>query len=355
MSSYLNENLHELFKYIQNLQQQQENPASYGSFLQQQAVSLLPVWNALQQREFSPAQKKAFDQASSAYLKMLQNLTKQNLPSALKEIEQSVEALTPLTFQENAPLQLASLNYEILLLQDAPTISGLQKLLAQFDQLQVSKEQTKLLNEIKELLKRSLKELQNNQLEGSRFFLLTGLSHVEALVGSKASTPVAILNDALGQASRTLQLFSLKDFMQAKSHQQEDLHEILTQQLQAALEKSLPFIPVVLEEQKKLYHQTGNPNARCQESPWDQVIPFFDRGYQMAKKAAAQFSPLKWEQTVQDWQQALNLLINPPQPNLQPEKSSSSQNLSQTLGLIQEMYLQDQAQPVQEQKELHSW
>jgi hypothetical protein len=91
------------------------------------------------------------------------------------------------------------------------------------------------------------------------------------------------------------------------------------------------------------------------------VIPLFDRGYRAAQSAYKEFdnsvlnsqSIIAYqEQTLKDWQQALNLILHPPQQSASPK---TLQKWTDSVRLIQEMYLQDQSQPVQNNEELHSW
>ncbi len=139
------------------------------------------------------------------------------------------------------------------------------------------------------------------------------------------------------QANDTLQLTLLA------SKETTQIVEILKQQQKNILTQAALFIPAVLLEEEGRYHQIKD-NGRCQKTPWDQVIPLFDHGVR-----SIQSFPMILAQAITDWEQALKLLLHPPQ------EQEKSQQWDDTFRQIQEMYLQDQSEPDQSPKELHSW
>ena len=374
LASFLHNKLQGVINRINSFQNQDQpanTKASLIHYFQHQAESFIPVWNSMQQKEFTLSQKTSFDQAMNVYLNALQALSQQNSLSALKGLNQAIEALEPLTFKENIALQQAALNYNILLLQDPIPLSELQNLLAQFDQLEVDKDQTQSLEQIKENLQKSLKELEAKHALQARFFLLAGYSAIGPLLIAKETTSTRILNRALEQANRALQLFLSAELMSDESSNHSSIQSILKNQQQAVLTFAAPFIPTVLDEQNARFREPKSPSSGCQQSPWDQVIPLFDQGLQAARRADKQLNTPSYKPqdivanqklTIKNWQQALTLLLHPPKQNQSTpsngESSSSAsapQNLSETFRLIQEMYLQDQSQPEQKTQELHSW
>jgi hypothetical protein len=374
LTSFLRNHLQELIHRIQTLQDQDKQFSANRSlilYFQHQAESFLPIWNALQQKEFSPNQKTAFDQALTFYLKALQAFNPHDYSTALKELTQASETLAPLTFKENSALQQIYLNYEMIWLQESWTISDLQKLLTQLNLLNVEQNQVLSIEHIKENLRLSITELQAQHERQARFFLLAGLSELASFINPKESTSILILQQALEQAHRAMQLTLLAEFIGDESSKKTSIPTILKQQQQAILNQATLFIPTVLDEQQTRFQQARDSASSCQQSPWEQVIPLFDHGYQAAQYVAKQFSAsdlnlqdicAKQKQTINDWQQALTLLLHPPQQNQKGSSSSESssfssnpKNLAETFRLIQEMYLQDQSQPEQETQELHSW
>jgi exonuclease VII small subunit len=330
---------------------------SWLSYFRSQAESLIPVWQALQQKEFSLSQKAAFEQAFASYSNALQAFNPSNLSSAIQEWKQGIEALRPLTFQNHKNFQQARLSYEILLLQETLTVSAIKQLQAQLDALQVEQDSSAELVQTKNHLKMSLKELQAQHFLKARFFLIAGFGSFSSLIKIKNPSPASILQQALDQVYRTLQLLFLAEII-SKDLKSSDIQSILHKQQQALLTHTVPFIPSVLREQNRLF-QAKNPSSYCQQSPWEQVIPFYDRGYQAAQHAQQQLTknPLHFqaliadqEETIRNWQQALTLILHPP-----PSSPSTPQKWTETFNEIQEMYLEDQPQLKEQRKELHSW
>jgi hypothetical protein len=362
LASFLQDHLQEWIDRFNTIQNEKKKPgSSFASYFQHQAESFIPIWNALQQKEFSLNQKIAFDQALALYLSAL---NQQNLENAAKDIQQGIDSLTPLAFQDNKDLQQAYLSYQMLFMQELLTVSAIHKVLAQVDALKVAKDQAAALEHIKENLRKSLEEQKANHEVQARFFLLAGFSQMHSLFKGIKSESTIILQQAIEQANHALQLFFLSQMMPIKSAKQAPISSILKDQQHDVLLQAAPFIPAVLQEQTLHFQHAKNPANRCQQSPWDQVIPLFDRGYRAAQNADTQFSKASLEpqiiianqeQTIKSWQQALNLILHPPLQHQAPSSASAPQNLTKTFRLIQEMYLEDQAPPKQKTQELHSW
>ncbi len=362
LASFLQEHLQEWMNRLNTIEHQEQS--AFTPYFHQQAESFISIWNALQQKEFSLIKKTAFDQALALYLNALQALNQQKLADAAQELKKGIENLATLTFQNNKDLQQARLNYDILLMQESVTVSAIQKLLAQFDALKVGKDQTDILEHIKENLQTSLKEKKANHEMQAHFFLLAGFSQVHSLFTEAKTAPAPILQSAIEQANHALQLLLLSEMMPTESAKQASILSILKNQQQDVLLQAAAFIPSVLDQQTNRFQHAKNPADRCQQSPWDLAIPLFDLGYRSAENAEKQFNQTSFdpqvlianqEQTIKNWQQALNLLLHPPKPNQTPSSASAPQNLTETFRLIQEMYLEDQPQSEQKSGELHSW
>lgn len=359
LASFLHQHMQEWLKHVNEVNIQEKSAVDKTSltpYFQTQAESLAIIWNALQKKQFSLKQKEAFEQANAFYLSALQALNQQDLTSALSKWEQSIKALTLLNFQDQQELQQVRLNYEILLLQDTLTISALKNLIAQVKSLKGEKDQSTSIEQTQNHLKMSLENLQHHQPIQARFFLLAGLGQFETLLEAQKTAPAVILQQGINQASRALQLFFLSEMMETEKSKQ-----ILQSQQQSILTQVAPLIPSILADQENHFHESKDAHSSCQESPWDQVIPLYARGYQAAQRAHAQLGKASFdsqvilanqEQTIKDWQKALKLMLNPPK---QSTGAATSQQQAETVGLIQEMYLQDQSQPDQPNKELHSW
>lgn len=365
LATFLSYQLQEWMQRFQALKMQKSfsssDQTSFLAYFQDQAASLMPIWNALQQKEFSLEQKEAFAHALDFYFSARQALNRQDVDSALNNWKQGREALIPLSFQIHKDLQQIKLNYEILLLQDPITLSTVKDLLAQFESLQVETEHSRSLKQVQDYLRLSVEALQNHDSLAARFFLLAGFQPADSLSSNQKKTPATVLRQAIQQASRTLQLLLSSEMISKESAYSSLILKILKRQQSHVLTQAAPLIPSILEEQDLHFHQEKNANLSCQQFPWEQVIPLYSRGYQFAEKAQQQLdkNPLDaaviagaQEETIKNWQQALNLILNPPQPN---RGSAEPQKFTETLRLIQEMSLEDQPQPEQATEEMHSW
>jgi hypothetical protein len=361
LATYLRDRLEDFKDLVHtSLSSSKESSLAY---LQQQISSFVPIWKALQQKEFADSEKHDFEEAANAFLSAMIALNQQDLPSVMKEINKSIDSVTSLGFHENIDVQEAHLHYEVLLLQENLDLSSVQALLKQFEALKVEEEKFPLLEKIKAILKRAIEELKAGHSIDARFFLLAGFSQVDALFKTQEVTPTMILRDALDQANRSLQLLFLAEGLTNETTQRSEIIPILKTQQHDVLVQATPFIPAVLKQQNLSFHQAKDPADSCQQSPWDQVIPLFDQGHQAAQMAEKQLnrSPLNpagimnnQGQTIENWQRALNLLLHPPE-QVKQKNVPTSEQMTETIRQIQEMYLEDQSQPQQKIEELHSW
>lgn len=335
--------------------------ASWLAYFQEQAESLVPLWKALQQKDFSLDQKTAVDKSLTSFLSAMQKLKQPHFADALKDWEEAIEGLKLVAFQDLADMRHAILNYQILLLQNSPSISSLKNLLAEFESLKEGNAESASIKEIKHSLRLSLKAQQNHQPLPARFFLLAGFSPTLSLLPAEKKSPASLLQQGIDQANRALQLFFLFEMLPKEASQSFPVNQILGEQQQEILTNTAPFIPTVLKEQEKLFQQGGENNSNCQQIPWNQAIPLYDQGYRALQRSLKVLespsfdSPLiiaLTDQAIKDWQQALKLILHPPQPQ---SAGSTSQQFANTVRLLQEMYLQDQSHPAQANQEVHSW
>lgn len=362
LSTFLSIQLEQLIAEAKNLQEKQSTKP-WSSYFQQQTESLAPLWNALKDKKISPGQLPAFNSAASAFLNASKAFDKNNLTTAIESLSSASEKLSPLHFKENIPLQLTFLNYHVLLLQPTLSLSDLETVIWEVNQIKEKEDQTERLNGIRHYLQNGEEALKGRDPLKVRFFLLAGFGLLDSLLPANPLTSIGCLQKALDQASRSLELLQLSQLMPQESIQNE-LNKILLQQQQAVLTQSSLFIPAALEEQSSLFGNGSQPDLGCQQSPWDRAIPLFDHGYIAAQSgekllAGASFNSetvaAQQQQTIQDWHQALGLLKNPPRPSPTAGSSTAPKNLAETFRLIQEMYLEDQSQPEPESRELHSW
>lgn len=321
-----------------------------------------PLWEQMQQQEMDASQKQAFTEAQKSYTEALQALKEEQFSQAVKALKQSIEALTELSTADSfaTQLNLLVLHSQLLLTTEVLSSYQLQALLERQKKITPSKENAEILKQSTLTLNQAITSLKEEQYPFARFYLAVSTFLLQQLVVSHKtlSTAEKILEQALKEARQALQLSRLANLAQANTNQ-EILYWIDYFQKQT-LKIAEPFISHVLDEEKELYQNISQPvtRSRCQRKPWDQVIPLFEQGEQMAKqlqsllKMPLDLSTLSFqqEQMVMKWQLALNLLRQAPQE--QTENTSAEQqstapreaDIQEVFQTLQEMELEDRPQ-----------
>lgn len=378
VASLIRDRLQELVKRFKSFQNEnlESLKNSYFSYFTHQAEALKSLWESIQKKKLTAEQKNIVEEASTFFKNSLQDLASHDLKKSIEQFNQSIQVLSSLTFDKQTALPEIHLNYNLLLLEESFSQSAIRTLQTSVKKLKVASDQEGSLKLLIGYLQRSEKALQEKRPIVARFYLLAAGDPLTALSLDTASDPTIVLAEILEQANRALQLTFLRDLMEENSQPLTGTESILKSQQTDTLKRAALFIPAVLKAQKESYEQVLPSDSRCQESPWDQIIPLFDHGYRAAQAAEKKLLEEKIDfqtvladqkQTVKDWQQALDLLLHPPQQGAQgksgaggtgpsPSTSATSKDLNETFRLIQEMYMQDQAQPNQgPQKEMHAW
>lgn len=177
-------------------------------------------------------------------------------------------------------------------------------------------------------------------------------------LNTQEASPIDILEQTLEQAY----LFQQKTLEAQLSSTgiKEKKWDLLIAQQKKVITQALLFIPAVLKQEEAQFHQIKEQNERCQQVPWNGVIPLYDRGlrsvqfvFQKQDQSSIDFLPLiaHQTQTIQNWEEALNLLKHPPEK----KEGSTQQKWNETFSQLQEMYLEDQSSQKEPMKELHSW
>ncbi len=342
---------------LQLYQQSLKAPASTILYFRRQAESFISIWKDLQQKEISLNQKHVIEAALGFYSNAIENITAKSISLALDDWKNSMEILASMISQG---LKRLELGYEILLMERTLTTSGVKELIQQMKLLKVQEGQEDIVKRMIKYAKLSLKELQAHHFLKFRFFLLRGWGELNALLSDKKLTSPNILEKGLNQAALSLKLFSLSRML-SESTSDQAIHKALKEQQQNIFTQIQSFIPTVLEEQSHSFHQTKHTTAHCQMISWEKILYLYDLGYQSAKNAHEQLSQILLDassvvnhqsQTVQNWQQALDLLLD---SSFQDPSSNHSQKWEETFRKIQEMYLQDQSQPSTQIEDLHAW
>lgn len=191
----------------------------------------------------------------------------------------------------------------------------------------------------------SLTQLKNGYQAAARFFFLHSFITFEASISQNekvTTTPKSILKRSLRNARWALQFNRLIQIEKVNEQQ----IDILKNAQDTVVSQANDFIPAVVEMERKA--------EGCQAQPWALAIPLFEKGYEAALMAQRDLERdttsilLLQEQTITYWQQALQIIENPPQ-------SEGQQQNQETIRSLEEMEAQDKIPAGQSNQELHSW
>ncbi|MCE2982771.1 MAG: VWA domain-containing protein [Parachlamydia sp.] len=268
---------------------------------EEEASTLKPLWNQLTKLKEGEGAHAAFQK--EAYEEALQKITLDPPLSALEEAHLEARLLLIKEIQKEDLIQLKNL------------MEGNEEAVSTFDKAASSE-----------------KPLP--------YFLAGLISINEMKTEVTPKTPLTILQNGLLNAEILqilIQLASLKNTLP------DDL--IQTQQVRLQKEAA-SFIEAVHAEQKE--------NNLCHRSPWDEVIPIYEKGWNAVRLNSSwiKINPLPFEDllkqlkiTILAWRQAIELLKHPPQSGGQKQteaEAESSASMEETLREIQEMHGEDQ-------------
>ncbi len=344
--------------------------STYTQILLAESKTLFPLWDQLKS-EIAKEDQSNIEEALKSYSDAIVFLEKQEFEQAQKSLHNSAQIIEKMT--ASTPLEILLLHYQLLLLKDINE-STVQALINEQTELVFKGPQKENLEKATSFLNKSLPAIQEGDLFKARFYIIYSQSILEneALEAKEETTPLFILKHALQTALTAQQLTQLAHLAET-SHA--DLISIIKQQQDNTLNQAASFLPAVSNAQKSAF--SNQKGSHCQNHPWDQVIPLFEKGYLAAKqtKTWMALQPLQalalfdqQKQTIKNWQQALKLLEqasssaepepdqNQPPQNEESQQSSAKEDLNETLQMIQEMQSQDQPQEKgQTQQEGHSW
>lgn len=335
-----------------------DSSASLARYFQFQGASLFPIWNHLKEKKITEADRRLLETSIKAASLALTRLEKQDFSSAKEVWKEAMKILFPLTFREDQALQYVKLGYDLLFLQEQLRISSLKNQLKQIEAFEVDENKRLLIEKTALLLKKSIERIHEDNVEEARFFLIGSYCQFLSLVKKEGSAK-DILQQTLDRAKEGLELCCLAQ--EIKTDEKETIALILKNLQEIVLSDADLFIPSVLREQNQHFDENREADSRCQEIPWNQVIPLFDQGFQLEKEATKRLnrpsidfeSIVPYElQAIKQWEKALNLMTSPPKKE---GVVSTDQELKEQFRKIQEMYLEDQGEVEQNKEELHSW
>lgn len=354
--------LDEEIQIFRSFQIPEKQLKEYQHYLLQQAESFQIIWEQVLKLPFNAKQKSAVNEAATSYQKTLESIQKMELIQASEKIK---EALNSMEIVNNAfedfSLQHLLLNYQLILLNGEWTSAELEKL--KVEQLKLNEENQDIIKLANEHLNTSILNFNSSREKVSEFYLLAAFQTLNQLSFPKQVKPTEILEEVLQKAWNAKKLTVLYS---AISENQTEAQSIVGNIQQHVVDNAKLFIPAVLAYEKKAFKSKDPRAQRCQQQPWERVIPLFDKGYQssLAALAVIKESVQALENqinSINDWRDALRLLTQSSQTsaiNLKaenPNQGETSTDINEILRLLQEMQAQDQPKEQSSDKELHTW
>jgi hypothetical protein len=360
--------------------------------------SWFPLWSALKEKlaketkKDSKEKSEVFLKAEHHFMGALDSMKGGDFAQSLQQFNQSLASLNALMQQLfggdllKAILHKLLSSYQRALAQNPlqeSTLFSLQEEQKQIARLLKTSTSHPLVEErdidkTEKTLASGQQALAQSKSLQARFFIEEARHLVRKMVEllnhapSQKNIPENILESALADGEQALLLNRLRQQMEGREQISPEIDTLLLQAQARVLVTADPFLKDAVRQQVQAFTSPLVPQQedfRCQEKPWDDVIPLFNKGYldaQQAKNLLADArrrsaAPLQ-ERTLKSWKEALDKLRNfKPFPQNKPqaggggageqtkelEKQAQPQgtSLNDVLRLLQEMEQDDQSKP----------
>lgn len=288
---------------------QTETPPSelkerYSTLLQRDMIAWDPLWKRINSKT-----QRSFDRA-------LKEIKQENWSLALSEIEQAEEKLTQFLNEkfQGDPFQaqferLLGL-YRFAIAQDPPFAATLEALKTEQAHLLEKHAQFKVAQVY---LEQAVQAQQNFDPLLTRFYLeaaLFALSDLSTSAETVLLTPSSVLEKAVVLQVHALTLNRLIMRMNLNKEQEEKLRVIAEAAQSKVVAAANRFTEAVLREELQQFNsQEMAVEERCQAHPWDEVLPLYLKGLELAKKTPPQLTVQN--QVLSNWRDALEVLKKP--------------------------------------------
>lgn len=318
----------------------------YLPYLSYQGRKIDLLWDPVEKKTENPQFSKSLKDAREQFREILNNLNNYHLKESkanLEELKKRLEELYRFSIPNASTQLLTKLIFSLQLMLTSDNLS-----LATFDELLALLDTSKDLIKDDENVNLWLNQAKTNIADNNKILALIYLwgsyYSIEDMLNrqqtSKEAGPVFILGQALTNAKRALRLMRLS----SKVEMNPQIESIVKKSIDKALDEAQLFEPNVFQSQLTNY----KINKMCQDSPWNEVIPLFEKGYQEALLAKTKFgdpvniSPVldKQNNTVNSWTKALLMLLQPPSPTSEENQKQQGDNQN-ALPRLEEMELQD--------------
>lgn len=392
-------------------------PKKYLELIIEDADTWMPLWNILKAKsqansEKGELEKKELDlilEAQKNYQYIIRMLEKKNIKEAQLVISKVTETLNELirlawgqdpifenmqkllnSFRnalEQNPLQEESLEeIQNEILQVEKVISTLHK--EQNQQGNNPSIDAKLSASQKKLLL-SMQLLKEGKENESRLFLEEGAQELKRLITMLAKpnekTAENILETIIEEQQHALSLNRLNQKIEETEGRSPEATQLILSSQDQTIKITSSFLKAVISQQTHDFHsfpQQGKPDIRCQGSPWDAILPLFEKGVEAAYQAEKllqnssthpSLAMAKQEDALTYWEKALDKLKQPMsstscnnkpketnEQNPQNEEEKVQQtNFQEVLKLLQQMENDDKlpsnAHPAVSKKGFKPW
>lgn len=347
------------------------NEKTYGSLLESSAEGLLPLWKSLREQSLGEIEKKEIEAAVEIYLeaiKLIQNEKQEGALKAIKASKRKIDTVRSKLDPDTLAMDHLLLSYKLALNQKFLNLGSMEKLLENQKKILVSSDKQTALTASTDYLQKGINQLQEGKEILGRFYLLAAFYKIPEVLSKESikDNPEKSLITLIDQTSRALAMSHLSN-QQKEPSIKEEMYPLIKEDLMKILETANSFIGIVLNAERERFQKIGVIEfSRCQDKPWDQIIPLFEEGYDHVKWAEDESVKEINLQTIQNlevallvWQKALDLLKNwnkfvNEQTDQLNETNAFPANMQEIFQSMQEMYLDDSA-PQNIQKEFHAW
>lgn len=328
--------------------------SEYENYFKDLYSSLQPLWNKviLESEEI----KQSEQMASQAIQLLGQGLWKKGMEQliASENVIKTIQKKRINSMTDYQRFHRLIFLYQLTLDQDTIAITDLKTLETERENFQFPSENQEVFKQSGDFLSKSILLMQNQKEIASRFFLQSSLNTLRD-VEPYPINPKDILEMLIHLQKEALSLNLLGQSLKSEESSLVENAQKMIVELQEKVLKLAPlFITSSIKEQTRLYRESINTSSsHCQQSPWNQIFPLFDAGYQSAFIAAKTLPPLgsslstakeNQEETIEKWSLALEFLSAPFQrsdeePLIDEEQPQTSINA--TFELLQEMDIED--------------
>lgn len=337
------------------------------------AEAINPLWQNLSEQSVVQEQKQSIDVALNKYLEAIKLIFQKDWKNGialLKKVQDELEGIQSKLDPKQVLFQGLLIDYRIALTREHLLSASIEKILEKQKTAAPLLEAKDVVELSTSHLVKSMEHLETGQQKLGRFFFLAAYYKLEeaSQTTTVINNPEKALYKAIQEGNRAFELNRLS-YSADEPVLQKESQEIIKEAQSKTMQFADKFLAILKDKETERYQKIGAIEyPRCQNRPWDQVVPLFEKGHDYALLAQEGIEQgqnqlaiiTNQEQTVLYWQRALDLLrewVESVNKNLAQanEENLTPSNVKEIFQSLQEMHLDDSVEPSKPQKELHSW